>query len=213
MSAIKVAILDDHQIVIDGLKLLLNSEPEMSVAWTSINGFELLEAFKIADEIPDVLLLDLMMPVISGYEFAIMMKKEFPLVKIIILSMNNDGRLVHELVEHADIKGFLPKSVNKKELITAIEKVYSGGQYFSEEILDELDKYASVAKEKESFKLSARELEVISLIAKGQTSKQIAQSLYLSEKTVETHRKNIFRKTETYNVGSLLEKVNRLKLI
>lgn len=127
--------------------------------------------------------------------------------------MNNDGKLVSELIEHSVIKGFLPKSVNKKELIEAIEKVYNGGEYFSDEILEELGKYATVVKEKEGFKLSAREVEVIGLIAKGCTTKQIAQQLFLSEKTVETHRKNIFRKTETFNVGSLLEKVNRLKLI
>lgn len=213
MDKIKIAILDDHQIVIDGLKLLLNSSPEMNVILTAINGFELLETLRQKNTKPDILLLDLMMPVIGGYEFSLMIKKEFPSVKIIILSMNNDGLTVYNLIENADIKGFLPKSVDRKELISAIEKVNAGNQHFSVEIIDELEKYASFTKEKEALRLTSRELEVISLIAKGYTTKQIASELFLSEKTIETHRKNILRKTDTYNVGSLLEKVNRMGLL
>lgn len=206
---INVAILDDHQIVIDGLRLLLESAPHIRVVAVATNGFELLEQFKQEPAPPDILLLDLMMPVISGYEFSLMMKKEFPGVKIIVLSMNQDGKVVQGLIDHASIEGFLPKSVNKKELIAAIENVFEGQQYFSEEIWQELEKYAAFTEEKDQFKLSVRELEVIGLIAKGLTNKEMATKLFLSEKTVETHRKNIFRKTGSHNVGSLLDKANR----
>ncbi len=213
MSLIKIAIVDDHQIVIDGLQLLLESAPQVQVVSVATNGFELLEQLqkKIID--PDILILDLMMPVISGYEFSLIMKKEFPHVKVMILSMNLDGKVVGELIENAAIEGFLSKSISKKELIGAIEKVYEGGQYFSEEVIKELEKYAKIENQREEFRLSARELEVIGLIAKGCTNKQIAAHLFLSEKTVETHRKNIFRKTQTHNVGSLLDKVNRFRLL
>lgn len=213
MSLIKIAIVDDHQIVIDGLQLLLESAPQVQVVSVATNGFELLEQLqkKIID--PDILILDLMMPVISGYEFSLIMKKEFPHVKVMILSMNLDGKVVGELIENAAIEGFLSKSISKKELIAAIEKVYEGGQYFSEEVIKELEKYAKIENQREEFRLSARELEVIGLIAKGCTNKQIAAHLFLSEKTVETHRKNIFRKTQTHNVGSLLDKVNRFRLL
>lgn len=213
MSLIKIAIVDDHQIVIDGLQLLLESAPQVQVVSVATNGFELLEQLqkKIID--PDILILDLMMPVISGYEFSLIMKKEFPHVKVMILSMNLDGKVVGELIENAAIEGFLSKSISKKELIGAIEKVYEGGQYFSEEVIKELEKYAKIEDQREEFRLSARELEVIGLIAKGCTNKQIAAHLFLSEKTVETHRKNIFRKTQTHNVGSLLDKVNRFRLL
>lgn len=154
-----------------------------------------------------------MMPLINGYEFALMVRKERPEIKIIILSMNNDGKTIYNLIENAEIKGFLPKSVSKKELIATIEKVYDGGQHFSDEILEELECYSRRKKENEDLKLSIRELEIIKLMTKGMTNKQIAKDLFISEKTVETHRKNIFRKTDTHNVVSLLDLVNRLGIL
>lgn len=213
MTNVRISILDDHQIVIDGLKLLLESTDHLNVVLENTNGFELLKKLKEQDCNIDILLLDLMMPVIGGYEFALMMKKEYPAVKIIVLSMNNDGKTIYNLIENADIKGFLPKSVNRSELVAAIEKIAAGGQHFSDEILSELSTYKKIKKENDDLKLSSRELEIIALIAKGYTNKQLSQTLFISEKTVETHRKNIFRKTDTHNVGSLIELVNRLKLI
>jgi DNA-binding NarL/FixJ family response regulator len=213
MKKINVAILDDHQIVIDGLKLLLEKSERIKVGTEHTNGFELLKSLRDDKNIIDILLLDLMMPVMNGQECALMVRQEFPQIKTIILSMNNDGKIVNTLIDYADIKGFLPKSVNKNELIEAIEKVYDGGEYFSAEILDEVHSYQKRKTEKEEFKLSLRELEIISLISKGHTNKQIATELFISDKTVETHRKNIFRKTDTHNVGSLLNVVKRLGIL
>ncbi len=213
MRKINIAILDDHQIVIDGLKLLLESSEQLNVVMEDTNAFELLKRLQENICEVDILLLDLMMPLSSGYEFALMAKKECPVIKIIILSMNNDGKTIYNLIEHADIKGFLPKSVSKTELISTIEKVHHGGQHFSEEILEELECYSRRKKENEDLKLSIRELEIIKLMTKGMTNKQIAKDLFISEKTVETHRKNIFRKTDTHNVVSLLDLVNRLGIL
>jgi len=213
MKKINVAILDDHQIVIDGLKLLLEKSERIKVGMEHTNGFELLKSLRDDKNSIDILLLDLMMPVMSGQECALMVRQEFPQIKIIILSMNNDGKTVSGLIEQADIRGFLPKSVNKNELIEAIENVFHGKHYFSEEILEELKLYGNRKQQKEDLKLSLRELEIIKLIAKGLTNKQIAAELFISEKTVETHRKNIFRKTSTHNVGSLLHLVKRLGIL
>ncbi|HRN47540.1 MAG TPA: response regulator transcription factor [Niabella sp.] len=213
MKKINVAILDDHQIVIDGLKLLLEKSERIKVGMEHTNGFELLKSLRDDKNSIDILLLDLMMPVMSGQECALMVRQEFPQIKIIILSMNNDGKTVSGLIEQADIRGFLPKSVNKNELIEAIENVFDGKHYFSEEILEELKLYGNRKQQKEDLKLSLRELEIIKLIAKGLTNKQIAAELFISEKTVETHRKNIFRKTSTHNVGSLLHLVKRLGIL
>ncbi len=213
MANINIAILDDHQIVIDGLKLLLENSETMKVVMEDTNGFELLKKLQSENCGVDILLLDLMMPIIGGYEFALMVKEECADVRIIILSMNNDGKTVYNLIEIADIKGFLPKSVNRNELILAIEKVYNGGQHFSDEILDELERYEKRKKENEELKLSVREIEIIKLIARGHTNKQIAQSLFISEKTVETHRKNIFRKTGTHNVVTLIDLVKKLGIL
>lgn len=213
MSSIHVAILDDHQIIIDGLKLLLHSSNNISVVMEANDGFSFLEKLKSSQEKTDVILLDLMMPKISGYETALMINESFPDIKIIVLSMNNNAETIYNLIEKADIKGFLPKSVNKSELLSCIEKVHHGGFHFHEDIIAELESYKVKICEKEKLMISPRELDVIRLIAKGLGNKEIAEQLFISEFTVATHRKNIFRKTNTRNVGSLLELVGRLQLL
>ena len=213
MMSINIAILDDHQIVIDGLKLLLENEPSLKVVLEDTNGFELLKKIENAAVSVDIILIDLMMPIISGYETAIMLYKKFPEIKIFILSMNNDAKTIYDLVERADIKGFLPKSVNKSELVKAIIKIYKGGLYFSDELLDALDLYQKNIDEKEELMLSNREMEIIRLISQGLTNKEIAGKLFISEFTVSTHRKNIFRKTDTHNVASLLALATKLHLL
>lgn len=213
MPNINIAILDDHQIIIDGLKLLLQSDENLSVTIESNDGFSFLEKLKTATEKTDVILLDLMMPKISGYETALMINESFPDLKIIVLSMNNNAETIYNLIERADIKGFLPKSVNKNDLLTAIHKIHNGGFHFHEDILAELENYKVRVYEKEQLMLSPRELDVIKLISKGMGNKEIATQLFISEFTVSTHRKNIFRKTNTHNVGSLMDLVNRLQLL
>lgn len=210
---INIAILDDHQIVIDGLKLLLENEQDLTVALSNTNGFALLGQLETLDTSIDIALIDLTMPVISGYESSIMLKDQFPEIKIIILSMNNDAKTIYELIENADIKGFLPKSVNKSELVEAIKKVNNGGNYFSEDILKELENCRLNAVEKDGLMLSTREIEIIKLISRGLTNKEIASELFISEFTVSTHRKNIFRKTKTHNVASLLALAAKLNLL
>lgn len=210
-TPIRIAILDDHQIVIDGLKLLLGNEDYLNVVLESNNGFDFIE--KLREVLPDIVLVDLVMPVISGYETAIMLNEKFPSVKIIILSMNNDAQTVYDLVERADIKGYLPKSANKAELLAAIDKVQNGGVYFSDELIEELETCRHTKTEKEELQLSAREIEIIQLICKGYTNKEIASELFISEFTVSTHRKNIFRKTDTHNVASLIAIATRLHLL
>lgn len=211
--AINIAILDDHQIVIDGLKLLLENEQDLTVVLSNTNGFALIGQLETLDTRIDIALIDLTMPVISGYESSIMLKDQFPEIKIIILSMNNDAKTIYELIENADIKGFLPKSVNKSELVEAIKKVNNGGNYFSEDILNELENCRINAVEKDGLMLSTREIEIIKLISKGLTNKEIASELFISEFTVSTHRKNIFRKTKTHNVASLLALATKLNLL
>ena len=210
---INIAILDDHQIVIDGLKLLLENEINMSVVLESNNGFSLLEKLKKFPERIDILLLDLMMPEIDGYEAALLLNKEFPEIKVIILSMNNDGKIVSNLMKNAELKGFLSKSVNKNELVKAITLVSSGETYFSVEILSEVRNYERQAREGKLLSLTDREIEIIKLIDKGLSNKEIANQLFVSEQTVSTHRKNIFRKTGTKNVPNLLNLVKKIQII
>lgn len=210
-TPVRIAILDDHQIVIDGLKLLLENEKQLKVVLENTSGFSMLEELNGTEV--DIALIDLVMPEISGYETSLMLHEKYPEVKIIILSMNNDARTIYDLVERADIKGFLPKSVNKSELLTAIFKVNEGGLYFSDELIEELQSVRDRKAEAEELTLSEREIGVIRLICKGLTNKEIASELFISEFTVSTHRKNIFRKTNTHNVATLIALATRLHLL
>ncbi|MCO5287279.1 MAG: response regulator transcription factor [Chitinophagaceae bacterium] len=210
-TPVRIAILDDHQIVIDGLKLLLENEKQLKVVLENTSGFSMLEELNGTEV--DIALIDLVMPEISGYETSLMLHEKYPEVKIIILSMNNDARTIYDLVERADIKGFLPKSVNKSELLTAIFKVNEGGLYFSDELIEELQSVRDRQAEAEELTLSEREIGVIRLICKGLTNKEIASELFISEFTVSTHRKNIFRKTNTHNVATLIALATRLHLL
>lgn len=145
-NQINIAILDDHQIIIDGLKLLLESDSNINVVFEATSGSIFLRKLTEIDRIVDIVLLDLMMPEISGFEMALMLKKDYPEIKIIVLSMNIDGKSITELKAKAGIKGFLSKSVDKTELMLAIMTVNSGEEYFSQEAEREMDNYEKISK-------------------------------------------------------------------
>ncbi len=208
---IKIAILDDHQIVIDGLKLLLKGHPNLNVVAENTNGLLLLENLK--DIKVDILLTDIMMPVIDGYEMAMRVKNDFPKIKVIALSMNGDGPLIEKMIEEANVSAYLLKTANKSELLEAIEAVSEDDTYFSKEIIEELHAYTKIKRANQSMNLTAREIEIIRCIAQDLSNKQIAEKLFISERTVETHRKNIFRKIDIHSVVGLIDFAKKRKLI
>ena len=212
-NQINIAILDDHQIIIDGLKLLLESDSNINVVFEATSGSIFLRKLTEIDRIVDIVLLDLMMPEISGFEMALMLKKDYPEIKIIVLSMNIDGKSITELKAKAGIKGFLSKSVDKTELMLAIMTVNSGEEYFSQEAEREMDNYQKISKELEQITLTKREIEIIRLIDNGLINKEIAKKLFISEQTVTTHRKSILRKTGAHNVSTLLNYARKAHII
>ena len=212
-NQINIAILDDHQIIIDGLKLLLESDSNINVVFEATSGSIFLRKLTEIDRIVDIVLLDLMMPEISGFEMALMLKKDYPEIKIIVLSMNIDGKSITELKTKAGIKGFLSKSVDKNELMTAIMTVNNGEEYFSEEAEREIGNYEKISKELEQITLTKREIEIIRLIDNGLINKEIANKLFISEQTVTTHRKSILRKTGAHNVSTLLNFARKAQII
>lgn len=198
-----MAIVDDHQIVIDGLKSLLQGYQQFEVVLECTQPEKmpaLLEKQKI-----DILLTDVMMPVMNGAELSKLVHTKFPDIKILALSMSGQGDLVNQMIEDADIAGYVLKNIGKQELVNALEKIYKGGIYFSDEVMNEMTKASERKKETEEAHLTAREIEIIKLIEKEYNNKQIAETLFLSERTVETHRKNIFRKTKTSGVIGLIK--------
>ena len=208
---ITLGIVDDHQIVIDGLMSLLKGYEKFRFAFATTEPVTVTDRIAASDI--DVLLTDVMMPVLPGNELAKLVKKKFPHVKILALSMSGQGDLVNEMIEQADISGYVLKNIGKQELIAALEKIAGGGIYFSEEVINELQTTANKKKQKEESQLTAREIEIIQLIEKEFNNKQIAETLFISERTVETHRKNIFRKTNTNSVIGLVKFAYEHRLI
>lgn len=208
---ISLALVDDHQIVIDGLKSLLEDEPNYRFAFATTNPTEVVEKLKTNQV--DLVLTDVMMPQMNGNTLAKEIKREFPKVKILALSMSGQGDIVDEMINEADISGYVLKNIGKQELCEAINKIAAGGIYFSEEVIDEMQRTADRKKQNEKAHLTRRELEIIQLIEKEYSNKQIAEALFISERTVETHRKNIFRKTGTNSVIGLVKYAYEQKLI
>ena len=207
---ISLAIVDDHQIVIDGIKSLLDGHENFIVVAACTEPVQMLELLK--QQPVDILLTDIMMPVMNGAELAKEVHKLYPSIKILALSMSGQGDLVNNMIDAAEIVGYVLKNIGKKEFIYALEKISAGGIYFSEEVLNEMMKASELKKENAEVNLTGRELEIIKLIEKEYSNKLIADSLFLSERTVETHRKNIFRKTKTNSVLGLIKYAYEHKL-
>ncbi len=211
MTKIKLAIVDDHQIVIDGLLSLLGSHPVFEIVCTTTEPLKVIELLN--RQSVDILLTDVMMPSLNGAELAKLVKEKFPTIKILALSMSGEGDIVNAMIEDADISGYVLKNIGKQELLKALEKIAEGGIYFSEEVLQEMTRSSQRKKVNIETHLTEREMEIIKLIEKEHSNKQIAETLFISERTVETHRKNIFRKTETNGVIGLIKYAYEHRLI
>ena len=205
-----MAIVDDHQIVIDGLKALLHGHEQFEVLIESTQPLQISQLLQKQNI--DILLTDVMMPGMNGAELAKKVHQQFPAIKILALSMSGQGDLVNQMINEAHISGYVLKNIGKKELVVALEKISAGGIYFSEEVLKEMTRASEMKRTNEEVNLTAREIEIIRLIEKELSNKLIAEKLFLSERTVETHRKNIFRKTNTSSVIGLIKYAYEHKL-
>lgn len=207
---IRIAIVDDHQIVIDGLRLLLSGSSDFAIVAEATRGTDMLPALEAAQA--DLLMVDVMMPETDGCTLSMEVRRRYPHMKILALSMNSEGLYIDKMIEQAQINGYLLKTTDKEELIRAIRQIIAGEDYFSPEVLGELRSFQKIKKENQLMNLTARELEIIQCMAANKTNRQIADKLFISERTVETHRKNIFRKTGTHSVLSLLDFLKRQKI-
>jgi two-component system nitrate/nitrite response regulator NarL len=211
MYAIKVHIVDDHQMMLDGLKALLSGEASIQIIGESNNGKIAFDKILVTQ--PDVLITDISMPEMNGLELTRAVKEKFPQIKILALSMFGERNTISEMLE-AGINGYILKNTGKQELLSAIKKVSEGGMFFSDEVSEELMKPAQIEnKHDETVSLTPREIEIVRLIEKEYSNAQIAETLFISERTVETHRKNIFRKTNTKSVVGLIKYAMEKKLL
>lgn len=209
----KIAIVDDHQIIIDGIEMLLGLEKNIAILKTYTDACDFLLDMREGKISPDLLLMDLMMPSMSGFECAKVLKQEFPNLKIIILSMNCDPKVVYELVEKIKIEGYLSKNVNRQDLVRTLQDVQLGYIHLSEEAEMALNQFQRKIIDYPQIILTAREKQIVKLMIDGLTNKEISNALFISESTVETHRKNIYRKTETHSLPKLIQVVANLNLL
>ena len=143
---ISLALVDDHQIVIDGLMSLLKGHDRFNFAFATTDASTVVD--KLKETHVDILLTDVMMPKLSGNELARLVRKQFPKIKILALSMSGQGDVVNEMVNEADISGYVLKNIGKQELLVALDKIASGGIYFSEEVIEELHRTSARKKTK-----------------------------------------------------------------
>lgn len=213
-TKLKILIVDDHQILVDGIEAMLHDVPEFLVVGKVLNGFQALEFLR--NNKVDVLLTDLYMPQMTGMELTQKVKKSFQNIKILALSVSYDVSIVHDLID-AGISGFILKTIGREELILAVKEVAQGNIYYSREVSNEilrsLTSKPNEIIEEGNYHLTEREIEILKYLSQELSNAEIAKKLYISERTVETHRKNIYRKTNTKTIVGLIKYAVERKII
>lgn len=206
MEKIKIVLVDDHKIFRDGFRLLLQSFPYVEIIGEASNGKEFLHLLTI--HLPDIVFMDINMPQIDGVEASRRALEKFPDIKIIALTTFLDEDYFEQMLM-AGVEAYMLKNSELDEFEKAIIKVHSGGNYFSDEIVsllsDKLNRFRKRKKEQAVLPVfTEREKEIIELICKGYGNKEIAERTFLSPKTVEKHKSNLFQKTDTFNTVNLV---------
>jgi DNA-binding NarL/FixJ family response regulator len=207
MEKFRILVVDDHPMVIEGMKAILQQISFVELSGTADNSFlalELVEAFQ-----PDLVITDINLPEINGIELTSRIKKKFPSVKVIGMSTFNDRSYISQMIQ-SGADGFLVKSASKEEIEKAIPLVMDGQIYLSVDVNMNKQEKKSLANQPV---ITRREKEILLLIADGLTNPQIAEKLFISLNTVDTHRKNLLAKFETNNTASLIKLAGRAGFI
>lgn len=200
-----LAIVDDHTIFREGLQFVLQQIPDIAISFDASNGVEFLE--KLSSPIPDLVLMDISMPKMDGLKATTEALLLYPDLKIIALSSYGQEKYYQEMIQ-AGVWGFLQKSAGKDELHRAIKAVSNGNYYFPPDILRKLvirsgQKNGSLVQDKQ-IHITKREKEILQLICQGYSNNEIADTLFISPKTVDNHRTNLLSKTQTKNAAHLV---------
>ena len=196
----KILLVDDHRILLDGLKFLIENQPGVEEVATANTVEEAL--VKVRSATPDLIISDISIPEIGGIAFAKKVKSLFPQVKLIFLSMHEEPYRVKEALS-TGAEGYVLKKAAHEELLKAVKEVVGGGMYFSVEIQRILIQRMRFPEDERI--LTDREKEILTLIFDEFSNKEIGEKLHISERTVETHRKNIYQKTKTNTLVGLLK--------
>ena len=210
-NRIKVLLVDDHQLVRKGIRALLEELDFLEIIGEAANGQEAIDLLRNGAK-PHVVLLDYEMPVLNGLEAAEQIKRDFFGVKIIMLTMLNSKDLIQSAVEKG-VSGFLFKNSSLEELGAAIQRVAQGATYFTSEVALTLLKPVHHPEAALLALLSEREIEVLRLVAQGFSSTEIGQQIFISPRTVDTHRNNIIHKLGVPGIAGLVQFAVRNKLV
>lgn len=206
-----IYIADDHQMMLDGLLSMLNDNDELEVVKIFMDGKQALKEIEYVQ--PDILITDIKMPEMNGLELTKAVKSKFSKVKVLVLSMHNEPKMVEDIsLSGAD--GYILKNTGKPELLEALNTILEGKKYFGKDVMDALlNRMTSKNQASDEINLTFREKDVLKLIVDGKSATQISEELHISTHTVDTHRKNIMRKTDTHNVAELVRFVYEKGLV
>jgi DNA-binding NarL/FixJ family response regulator len=215
MSKIKVLVADDHTIVRHGIYALLGLMSDIELVGEAVNGKDALE--KVKKLMPDVVIMDIAMPIMDGLEATRRICKEFPKTKVIALTQYDDREFVFPVIE-AGARGFISKTAASSELATAIRSVYRGDSYLSPSVarvfVEGYQQGIDIVKEHDPYRqLTNREREILKLLAEGHTTQEIATMLVLSPKTVDRHKTNLMSKLSIHSRADLIKYALRKGII
>ncbi|MBW1298960.1 response regulator transcription factor [Aquimarina litoralis] len=215
METIKLGLVDDHNLFREGIKSLIDKMDHIDLVLEAVSGKDLLT--KLNNTVPDVILLDLEMEEMNGVDATLKVKELYPTIKVIILTMHKEERMISYLME-VGANGYLLKDTNRQELEDAIRSVCDKGFYFNPFVSQALLKGLKNKSIKppiigKDYHLTSRELEVLELVTKEFTTAEIAEELFLSVRTIEGHRKNLMTKLEVKNTAGLIIKAVKEKII
>lgn len=206
MNKKRILIVDDHQLIIDGLRGFIESNSDYQIVGEANTGADAIRLTSVLS--PDLILMDIEMPEMSGIQACQEIKKSFPQIKIIIVSMHNEKQLIKKLIDQG-ADGYLLKNSHQKEVMDAIEKVLNNQIYLSQDVtLSLLDKSQVKSSPNSDIttiaQLTEREVEILKLVAQGMTNKEVGDNLNISHRTVDTHRTNLMKKLDVTNVAGLI---------
>lgn len=195
LEIISVMLVDDHQYIIDGIRSIIEKEVDLKVIAEANNGKQALRILNSLEARPDVIVTDFSMPEMDGLSLVKEVKSTFPEIKMLVLSMHETAEHVQQIID-AEAEGYILKSSNTIELGLAIHTVFNGGTFYSQKLMPVLLKSKKQAQNGSLLQsLSARELDVLTLMLNEKSSKEIADELFISKRTVDSHRINIMEKT------------------
>jgi len=202
-ETIKVVLADDHPFARSGVKSLIDKPDSIEVVAEASSGMEALELVK--EKKPDVLISDISMPTLSGLELAEIISKEYPRTKVLILSVHQDQEYILKGYE-AGAMGYLPKNSSEDELVEAIHTIHSGQKHINQ-MVSQILAQSLITEQSiphQDFNLTKRESEVLRMLIDGMSNKQIAADLFISIRTVDTHRTNIMKKLNVNNAAEMV---------